>query len=60
MLVLKYLTYSKSNKILKIFNFGKHLRDFIYVDDVVKIIYILSKKITATKFIIFVRQNLSR
>ncbi len=49
MLVLKYLTYSKSNKILKIFNFGKHLRDFTYVDDVVKIIYILSKKNNGNK-----------
>ena len=49
MLILKYLLYSKSNKTLKIFNFGKHLRDFTYVDDVVKIIYILSKKIEGPK-----------
>ncbi len=49
MLILKYLMHTSSNKTLKIFNFGKHFRDFTYIDDVVKIIYLLSKKIRGNK-----------
>jgi UDP-glucuronate 4-epimerase len=44
MLVLKMLTLIKQKKKVDIFNHGKHLRDFTYVGDVVKIIYQLSNK----------------
>ena len=42
MLILKMLTLIKKRKKIDIFNYGKHLRDFTYVGDVVKIIYQLS------------------
>jgi len=42
MLILKMLTLIKKRKKINIFNHGKHLRDFTYVADVVKIIYQLS------------------
>ena len=44
MLILKMLTLIKKRKKINIFNHGKHLRDFTYVGDVVKIIYQLSNK----------------
>jgi UDP-glucuronate 4-epimerase len=44
MLILKMLTLIKKRKKIDIFNYGKHLRDFTYVGDVVKIIYKLSNK----------------
>ena len=44
MLILKMLTLIKKKKKINIFNHGKHLRDFTYVGDVVKIIYQLSNK----------------
>ena len=43
MLILKMLNSIKKNKKINIYNFGKHLRDFTYIDDVVKIIFKLSK-----------------
>lgn len=42
MLILKILTLIKKRNKINIFNYGKHLRDFTYVSDVVKIIYQLS------------------
>ena len=44
MLILKMLTLIKKNKKVDIFNHGKHLRDFTYVGDVVKIVYQLANK----------------
>lgn len=44
MLIIKFLNYLKNNKTINIYNFGNHLRDFTYIQDVVKIIYQLSKK----------------
>ena len=41
MLILKYLNFKK--KKIDIFNYGNHFRDFTYVNDVVRIIYKLSK-----------------
>ena len=43
MLILKMLNSIKKNKKINIYNFGKHLRDFTYIDDVVKIIFKFSK-----------------
>ena len=43
MLILKYLNFIKRKKKIDIFNYGNHLRDFTYVNDVVRIIYQLSK-----------------
>tara|TARA_Y100000590_G_C15707321_1_gene1009100 strand:- start:1141 stop:2112 length:972 start_codon:yes stop_codon:yes gene_type:complete len=42
MLILKMLSKIKNKKHIDIYNYGKHLRDFTYVDDVVRIIYKLS------------------
>jgi UDP-glucuronate 4-epimerase len=44
MLILKMLTLIKKKKKVDIFNHGKHLRDFTYVEDVVKIIFHLANK----------------
>ena len=33
------------NKSIEVFNYGKHKRDFTYIDDVVKSIYLLINKI---------------
>lgn len=43
MLILKYLNFIKRKKKIDIFNYGNHFRDFTYVNDVVRIIYKLSK-----------------
>ena len=45
MLILKLLSLIKRNKAVKIYDFGNQKRDFTFVDDVVHIIYLLSKKI---------------
>ena len=45
MLILKLLSLIKRNKTVKIYDFGNQKRDFTFVDDVVHIIYLLSKKI---------------
>ncbi len=52
MLILKMLNKIKKKKYVDIYNYGKHLRDFTYIDDVVKIIYMLSlrKKIGIETF----------
>ena len=42
MFILKFLNFFRKKKILDIYNFGEHVRDFTYVEDVVKIIYDLS------------------
>ena len=39
MLYLKYLQSIKKNKLVKLYNFGKHTRDFTYIGDVVDILY---------------------
>jgi UDP-glucuronate 4-epimerase len=43
MLILKYLNFIKRKKKIDIYNYGNHLRDFTYIDDVIRIIYQLSK-----------------
>ena len=45
MLILKLLSLINRNKTIKIYDYGNQLRDFTYINDVVKIIFILSKKI---------------
>ncbi len=45
MLILKLLSLIKRKKTIKIYDHGKQLRDFTYIDDVVNIIFLLSKKI---------------
>ena len=43
MLILKYLNFIKRKKKIDIYNYGNHLRDFTYIDDVIRIIYQLSE-----------------
>ena len=38
MLYLKYLDSIKNNKLVNLFNFGNHTRDFTYIEDVVEIL----------------------
>tara|TARA_B100001057_G_scaffold493954_1_gene589484 strand:- start:7101 stop:8072 length:972 start_codon:yes stop_codon:yes gene_type:complete len=45
MLILKLLSLIKRNKTIKIYDYGNQLRDFTFINDVVKIIFLLSKKI---------------
>tara|TARA_B110000027_G_C16122379_1_gene304065 strand:+ start:5886 stop:6857 length:972 start_codon:yes stop_codon:yes gene_type:complete len=52
MLILKMLSMIDKSKTLQIYNHGKHLRDFTYIYDLVKIIFQLSK-ITNSKIQIF-------
>lgn len=42
MLILKLLVSIKRKQKINIYNFGKYLRDFTYIDDVIKIIFKLS------------------
>lgn len=44
MLILKFLTLARQNKLINIYNFGNYLRDFTYIDDVVEIIFRLLQK----------------
>tara|TARA_B100001175_G_scaffold251358_1_gene218693 strand:- start:3012 stop:3983 length:972 start_codon:yes stop_codon:yes gene_type:complete len=44
MLVLKMLSLINQFRPLNIYNHGKHLRDFTYIDDLAKIIFKLSRK----------------
>ena len=44
MLILKLLSIIKRNKIIKIFDYGNQMRDFTFINDVVKIIFLLSRK----------------
>ncbi len=51
-----YLNYFKSmfqNKIVKIFNYGRHYRDFTYIKDVVEIIERIMKKKVNKKHLVF-------
>jgi UDP-glucuronate 4-epimerase len=43
MLILKFLNFFREKKTINIYNFGNHIRDFTYVEDVAKVIYKLSK-----------------
>ena len=48
MLYLKYLSAIKKGKIINLYNFGNHTRDFTYIDDVseilLKLVYIKNEK----------------
>jgi UDP-glucuronate 4-epimerase len=44
MLIIKMLSLIDRAKALQVYNYGKHLRDFTYIYDLVNIIYQLSKK----------------
>ncbi len=44
MLILKLLSAIKNKKKINIYDHGNQLRDFTYIKDVIKIIYLLSKK----------------
>ena len=39
-----------NNKTIKLYNYGQHLRDFTYVDDVVNSIMLVMKKIPSKKY----------
>lgn len=43
MLILKYLSYIKSNKVFELFNYGNHYRDFTYINDAIEIVLKLSR-----------------
>ena len=49
MLYLKYLNAIKKGKIINLYNFGNHTRDFTYIDDVseilLKLVYIKNENI---------------
>lgn len=57
MSLYKFVTNIKKGKKVKIFNYGNHIRDFTYVDDIVqgivKAINIFSKKTNKKKFEVF-------
>ena len=44
MMLLKFIESFYQKKIFYLYNFGKHSRDFTYIGDVVKILYLLLKK----------------
>ena len=44
MMMIKYISAFFSNKKFVLNNFGNHIRDFTYVGDVVKILFMLLKK----------------
>ena len=52
MLLLKFMKSSLYKKIFKIHNYGKHIRDFTYIGDVVNILKKLIKKEQSKKHII--------
>jgi len=43
MMMVKFIDSYYKKKLFKLFNFGKHVRDFTYVGDVVDILYLLLK-----------------
>ena len=43
MMMVKFIESYYKKKSFKLFNFGKHVRDFTYVEDVVNILYLLLK-----------------
>ena len=43
MMMMKYINSHFKNKTFQLNNFGKHIRDFTYIGDVVKILYLLIK-----------------
>ena len=44
MLILKYILSIKNKKVFYLNNYGKHFRDFTYIEDAIKNILILMKK----------------
>ncbi len=44
MMMMKYISSHFKKKVFHLNNFGKHTRDFTYIGDVVKILYLLLKK----------------
>ncbi len=44
MFLYKYVEAVQSSKTIKLYNSGNHIRDFTYIDDVIKSIYLLIKK----------------
>ena len=45
MALFKFVKSALKNKKIDLYNFGNHIRDFTYIDDVVKIIYLSINKI---------------
>jgi len=43
MMMIKFISSYYKNKTFELYNFGKHVRDFTYVGDAVKIMYLLLK-----------------
>ena len=50
MALFKFTKNILNNKKIEVYNYGKHNRDFTYIDDVVKSIYLLIKKIPKKKY----------
>lgn len=51
MFIHKFLKTIKENKTINLFNYGLNLRDFTYIDDVIKILFLFLKKNTNKKII---------
>ena len=49
MFIHKFLKSLKKNKTISLYNNGLNFRDFTYVDDVVKILFLFLKKILIKK-----------
>ena len=51
MSIFKFVKNIRKGKVIQIYNYGNHIRDFTYIDDVVNgITKILNKKIMVLKF----------
>ena len=55
MALFKFTKNILNNKKIEVYNYGKHNRDFTYIDDVIKSIYLLIKKIPKKNY----KKNLS-
>ena len=50
MAIYKFTEGIVNNKTIKLYNYGQHLRDFTYVDDVVNSIMLVMKKYQVKKY----------
>ena len=53
MFIMKYINASIKKKLFYLYNYGKHKRDFTYIEDVLKILSKISKKRFKKKYDIF-------
>ena len=61
MSLYKFVNSALSNKKINVYNKGKHIRDFTYINDVVNAVYKIFKKRVKVhiKFIILLVENLT-